>query len=103
MRAPRAPALLAAIVHLALAGAAGTRTSTAPVDLNHAPQAELQTLPGIGPAKARAIVDRRSRRPFRHVRELLKIKGIGAKTLRRLRPMVTVTPQKRGSRPEVTH
>lgn len=73
------------------ARATPTRTSTVVVDLNHASLERLQTLPGVGPARAKAIVARRERRPFRRVRELLRIKGIGKKTLRRLRPRLVVT------------
>jgi competence protein ComEA len=56
------------------------------VNLNTAPAELLSLLPGVGPAKAGAIVTYRSRRPFRTVDELVRIKGIGRKMVRRLRP-----------------
>jgi competence protein ComEA len=52
------------------------------VDLNTATEAELLRLPGIGPAKARAIVAyRQSRGPFASVEEVLRVPGIGPATL----------------------
>ena len=61
------------------------------VDLNRASVDELCSLPGIGRKKAEAIVTLRERRPFTRVTQLLHIKGIGHKTLLKLKPRVTVT------------
>ena len=59
------------------------------VDVNSASAAELQQLPGVGPATARVIIHHRSRNgPFRRVEELLIIRGISRTKLRRLRPYV---------------
>jgi competence protein ComEA len=53
----------------------------------------LQRLPGIGPKKADAILALRQRLGrFRQVEDLLKVKGIGRATVRRLRPLVRVDP-----------
>ena len=60
------------------------------VNLNTAPAELLSLLPGLGPAKAGAIVIYRNRRPFRTVDELVRIKGIGRKMVRRLRPHLAV-------------
>ncbi len=60
------------------------------VNLNTAPADLLSLLPGVGPAKAGAIVIYRTRRPFRTVDELVRIKGIGRKMVRRLRPHLAV-------------
>ena len=60
------------------------------VNLNTAPTEVLSLLPGVGPAKAAAIVLYRRRRPFRTVDELVRIKGIGRKMVRRLRPHLAV-------------
>jgi competence protein ComEA len=60
------------------------------VNLNTAPAEMLSLLPGVGPAKAGAIVLYRRRRPFRTVDELVRIKGIGHKMVRRLRPHLAV-------------
>jgi competence ComEA-like helix-hairpin-helix protein len=60
------------------------------VNLNTAPPEALSLLPGVGPSKAAAIVAYRRRRPFRTVDELVRIKGIGRKMVRRLRPHLAV-------------
>jgi len=61
------------------------------LDLNRASASDLQNLPGIGPAKADAIVEHREKYgPFRSVDDLLNVKGIGPKLLERMRPLVTV-------------
>ena len=57
------------------------------VNLNTAPQGELEALPGIGPALARRIVEAR---PFRSVEDLDRVKGIGPKRLEVLRALVRV-------------
>jgi competence protein ComEA len=63
------------------------------VILNLATEADLQRLPGIGPTKARAILALRERLgKFRRVEELLKVRGIGRRTLARLRPHIAVDP-----------
>lgn len=59
--------------------------------MNTAPPEVLGLLPGIGPAKAVAILAYRRRRPFRTVDELVRIKGLGRKMVRRLRPHLAVS------------
>lgn len=62
-----------------------------PVDVNTAGEAELITLPGVGPATAQAIIDHREANgPFASVDDLLAVKGIGPAKLETLRPHVTV-------------
>ena len=63
------------------------------VNLNTASWVEFAQLDGIGPALGRRIVDdRRTRGRFGTVDELDRVKGIGPKTLARLRPHLRVTP-----------
>jgi competence protein ComEA len=60
-----------------------------PINLNTASQAELETLPGVGPATARKILDyRRAHGGFSSVEELLAVHGIGEKKLAQMRPHV---------------
>lgn len=63
-----------------------------PIDVNTAPLAELQRLPGVGPTLAQRILAGREQTRFKSVEELRRIKGIGLKTLERIRPFVKVTP-----------
>ncbi|MBY0313147.1 MAG: ComEA family DNA-binding protein [Phycisphaerales bacterium] len=70
------------------APATGIRTL---VNINTATQAELELLPGIGPALAGRIIEHRTLRgAFRRVEDLDAVKGIGPRMLERLRPLVSV-------------
>lgn len=61
------------------------------VNINKAEAAELTSLPGIGEKKAQAIIDyRKANGPFKKIDDLQNVKGIGAKTLAKLRPLVTL-------------
>jgi competence protein ComEA len=60
------------------------------VNLNTAPPEVLGLIPGIGPAKAAEIVRYRSKRSFKTVDELVRIRGIGRKMVRRLRGHLAV-------------
>jgi competence protein ComEA len=63
------------------------------IDINHATAQQLDELPGIGPAKAAAIVaDRELNGPFRSVDDLDRVKGIGPKMLEKLRASVVALP-----------
>ncbi len=57
------------------------------VNLNTASVAELETLPGVGPARAREIIEGR---PYKSVDDLEKIKGLGKARLDALRDHVTI-------------
>ena len=62
------------------------------IDLNNASGAALETLPGIGPALAGAIVSfRESNGPFQSVEELVNVPRIGPLTLDKIRLLVTVS------------
>ena len=64
------------------------------INLNTAASKELQILPKIGPRTAERIVEHREKNgPFTSVEELTAVRGIGLKTLERLRPLITVTPK----------
>lgn len=65
--------------------------SIAPVNLNTATAEELDTLPGIGPVTAQAILQwRTDNGPFTSVDDLLDVSGIGDATLSDIRPYVYV-------------
>lgn len=60
-------------------------TPGAPVNVNRARAADLETLPGIGPALAgRIVAERESTGPFRALEDLARVRGIGPKMLERL-------------------
>src|SRR5215471_6334325 len=61
------------------------------VNLNTAVPEMLELRPGIGPAKVHVILWYRQRHPFRTVDELVRIKGIGRKMVRRLRAHLAVS------------
>jgi competence protein ComEA len=73
-------------------GGGGT-TSDGRIDLNRASAAELEALPGIGPAKAAAIVGHRDEHgPFGEPGDLRAVTGIGEKTFQGLADLVVAVP-----------
>ena len=90
---------LLASAGLAPASAAETKSapkakaasSGAVVDLNAAGADELAEVPGIGDSIAKRIIEFRDKNgPFQSVDDLLKVQGIGEKSLQKLRPHLTV-------------
>ena len=61
------------------------------VNINTASEEQLELLPGIGPSKASAICRYRGKRRFSATHQLVRVRGIGRKTYRRLRGYLTVT------------
>jgi competence protein ComEA len=62
---------------------------TQALNINTAVPAQLEQLPGIGPVLAERIVAERSRQPFEKVQDLRRVKGIGPKTLAKIKPWVS--------------
>lgn len=61
------------------------------VNINTATASELDTLPGIGPAYAKAIIDYRSQfGPYIRIEDIEKVKGIGPKTFEKLKSRITI-------------
>ena len=65
------------------------------IDPNRADLQTLEALPGIGPARALAIVRERDRRPFDQLKDLARVQGIGPRTVERLAGLVAVTDTRR--------
>jgi competence protein ComEA len=73
------------------ADGAGGEGDGALVDINRASAAELEELPGVGPATAEAIIAHRDQNgPFASVEDLLDVRGIGEAKLEQLRDRATV-------------
>jgi competence protein ComEA len=73
-------------------------SASAPVNLNTATQAQLEALPGIGPSAAQRILEYRQKNgSFKKIEDLMQVKGIGEKSFLKLKPLITVGPEK-GSR-----
>ena len=57
------------------------------IDLNQANLEQMTSLPGIGQSMAERIV---AGRPYHEVEELVRVKGLGGRTLERIRPFLTI-------------
>ena len=69
----------------------GPEAAAVRIDLNSAPWHDLVLLPGIGPTRARQIVELRSSKPnrrFANIGEIAEIKGLPAKVVEQIRPYV---------------
>jgi competence protein ComEA len=72
-------------------GAASSGGPAAPVNINTASETDLETLDGVGPVTAAAIIQYRTQHgPFRSIEDLVDVSGIGPATLEQLRPFITV-------------
>ncbi len=83
-------AVLAGLLAVAPTEAEAKKAVEGVVNLNTATASDLERLPGIGPSTSARIIAYRQTRPFKRVEELVRVKGIGRKTLAKLRPHLTV-------------
>jgi competence ComEA-like helix-hairpin-helix protein len=91
----RTPALTPARPPAAAPSVAALRAlrDGARIEVNRASAADLELLPGVGPTLARRIVDHRNTHgAFGAAADLLQVRGIGARTLERLTPLLAFSP-----------
>lgn len=82
--------LVAAISATALAVNKAPKQLVGTVNINTATAAELMLLPGVGKAKADAVISYRQTSPFKSPQEITKVKGIGDKMFVKIQQNVTV-------------
>jgi competence protein ComEA len=79
-----------------LPGSKGGSQPKAPgrlINPNLASQADLETLPGIGPVLAQRIINyRRTHGPYKKTADLRKVSGIGRKKLEKIKPYLAIAP-----------
>src|SRR5262245_59513871 len=90
---------VAAVAERPLRAAAPAKAAPAaearPIDLNTADTAALESVPGIGKSLSERIVAFREKNgPFQSVDDLLKVQGVGEKSIQKLRPYLTVSKAK---------
>jgi len=68
----------------------GVSSGSRQIDVNHADQRQLATLPGVGPALAARIIEARQQQPFTSIDDLVRVRGIGPATVERLRGLAAV-------------
>ena len=74
-----------------LPSSAGVGAVSGPVNINIAIAAELETLPGIGPKTADAIVEyREANGPFQTIEDIMDVPGIGEGTFEKIKDGITV-------------
>ena len=70
-------------------------STSAPINLNTASVAQLETLPGIGRSTAERILEYRQKNgSFKKIEDLMNVRGVGEKSFLKLKPLITVTPVK---------
>jgi len=79
------------VVNVDMTASASGESNSGKINLNKASQSELETLPGIGPVKAQAIIEYRdSSGPFKAIEDIMEISGFGQKTFEKLKEHISV-------------
>ena len=74
------------------AAAKASAAPSAPINLNTATQAQLESLPGVGAKAAQRILEyRKQNGNFKKIEDLMNVKGFGEKTFLKLKPLLTVS------------
>ncbi len=74
---------------------AAKASSSAPLNLNTATVAQLETLPGIGKSTAERILEYREKSGgFKKIEDLMNVRGVGERSFLKLKPLVTVSSGK---------
>ena len=77
------------------AKATPSASSGAPINLNTATVAQLETLPGVGKSTAERILEYRQKNGgFKKVEDLMNVRGVGEKSFLKMKPLITVTTPK---------
>ncbi|HET7580884.1 MAG TPA: helix-hairpin-helix domain-containing protein [Bacillales bacterium] len=72
-------------------GTAVQANGSGKVAINSASESELEKIPGVGPVTAKAILEYRKKHgPFQEIKDLLKVSGIGEKTLDGIKDKITL-------------
>ena len=78
------------IIDVHFVGSGGPQApTTSRISINRADQSTLETLPGIGPSTAIAIIKYREQTPFLKPEDLMNVPGIGEKTYENLKDLIT--------------
>lgn len=89
--------LVLALACVALSGVGAAQASDeAPsadgvININTATVEQLRLLPRVGEEKAERIIAHRDKTPFKTVHEIARVRGIGLKSMRALKPWLTVS------------
>lgn len=75
----------------AVEGGSGSGSGTGKININRASAAELETLPGIGPTRAKNIVEHRDKYGyFKDINEIMDVSGIGEGIFSTIEDLITI-------------